>query len=148
MRPLMQMAHLARQWLLVIVGGLATDLAAAQVVVVVSAKSPVSALSTEQVANIFLGKNMRYPTGAEAVPLDQHEDAAIRKEFYAKVTRRSPALLKAHWSKLLFTGKGQPPREVANGDAVKKLVAEHPKFIGYIDKNAVDDSVRVILVPE
>lgn len=148
MRPVMYTATLIRKWILVIVGGLAADIAAAEVVVVVSAKSAITGLHTEQVANIFLGRSMTYPTGAEAVPLDQSEDAAIRKEFYAKVTRRSPALLKAHWSKLLFTGKGQPPREVANGDAVKKLVADHPKFIGYIDRSAVDESVRIVLVPE
>ena len=148
MRPFIQIAKAVRRGLLVIFCGLAAGTASAQVVVIVSAKSPITALRTDEVANIFLGRSMTYPTGDEAVPLDQHESSEVRREFYAKVTRRSAAFLKAHWSKLLFTGKGQPPRDMANGEAVKKIVAEHTKFIGYIDKSAVDASVRVVLVPE
>jgi ABC-type phosphate transport system substrate-binding protein len=117
-------------------------------VVVVSAKSPITSLRADQVANIFLGKTAVYPTGDAAVPLDMHEDAAVRQEFYAKVARQPPALLKAYWSKLLFTGKGRPPKEMASAEAVKKIVADDPRFIGYIDRSAVDSSVKVVLVPQ
>jgi hypothetical protein len=143
MRP----AKIVRHGVLAFLCGMAVNVAAAEVVVVVSAKSRITALGADQVANIFLGKTLTYPGGDEAVPLDQPEDAAVRQEFYAKVTRKSPALLKAHWSKLLFTGRGQPPKALANGHALKKTVAENPAFIGYIDKSEIDDSVRVVLEP-
>jgi hypothetical protein len=146
-RPIMQTLKIIRQGILAIVCGVAANVATAEVVVVVSAKSRIGALSADQVANLFLGKVRTYPGGDEAVPLDQHEGAPVRQEFHAKVTRKSAALLKAHWSKLLFTGRGQPPKELTSGDAVKKIVAEDPKFIGYIDKSEVDGSVRIVLVP-
>lgn len=148
MRPIMNLTKALWQGMLFIVCGLIADIAAAQVVVIVSANSQITALRTDQVANIFLGKSMTYPTGDEAIPLDQNENASVRKEFYDKVMRRPPAFLKAHWSKLLFTGKGQPPRNMENNEAMKKAVARNAKFIGYIDKSAVDESVRVVLVPE
>ena len=47
--------------------------AEANVVTVVSAKSPITALSKTQVADIFLGKSNRYPDGAQAMPIDQPE---------------------------------------------------------------------------
>ena len=43
---------------------------AADLVVVVSARSPVNALRADQVAAIYLGQTARFPDGAEAVPLD------------------------------------------------------------------------------
>lgn len=127
--------------------GLSVPHAMADVVLIVSAKSSVGALRPEQVSDIFLGKVSTFPArGDEAVPLDQQEDSAIREEFYSKLTGKSLPLLKAYWSKLIFAGKGQPPREVPSGEAVKKLVADNPKYIGYIDSHAVDDSVKAVLV--
>ncbi|MDP2093815.1 MAG: phosphate ABC transporter substrate-binding protein, partial [Hydrogenophaga sp.] len=56
---------------------------AAEVVAVVSAKSPVVTLSKNQVVDIFLGKASRFPDGRLAVPVDQDEGSAARDEFYA-----------------------------------------------------------------
>lgn len=125
--------------------GLFATTASSEVVVIVSSKNPLPALRAEQVANIFLGKTSNFPDGAEAVPIDQATSSAGREEFYRKVTGKSPSLMKAYWSKLIFTGRGQPPREVSDSAAIKRRVAENPRFIGYIDKSAVDASVKVVL---
>jgi ABC-type phosphate transport system substrate-binding protein len=147
MRPIMQPAKLIRRGILAILCGLVVNAAAAEVVVVVSAKNPISAMGADQVANIFLGKTMTYPNGDVVIPVEQSEGAAARQEFHTKVTRKSPALLKAHWSKLLFTGRGQPPRELSDANAIKKTIARNPEFIGYMDRSEIDDSVKVVLVP-
>jgi ABC-type phosphate transport system substrate-binding protein len=142
------MPFVCRLGLLVI--GLALSLgcgaAAAGLVAVVSARSPVTALSKNQITDIFLGKANAFPDGEKAVPIDQSESPA-RDEFYDRIVGKSPAQMKAYWSKLIFTGRGQPPREVANSMEVKKKVIENPNAIGYIDQNLVDDSVRVLLSP-
>jgi ABC-type phosphate transport system substrate-binding protein len=119
--------------------------AAADVVAVVSARSPVVALSKNQVVDIFLGKASRFPDGSQAVPIDQVEGSDAREEFYLKFDNMSPAQIKAHWSKIIFTGRGQPPKEVANGVEVKKLLLEDPRAIGYIERKLVDGSVKVLL---
>lgn len=118
--------------------------AMAEIAVVVSAKSPVGNLTQEQVSQIFLGKASSFPGGQTAMPIDQSEGQAARDEFYTKVTGKSPAQLKAYWSKLIFTGKGQPPKEVPNAAEVKKLVANNPNTIAYIEKGSVDSSVKVV----
>ena len=117
---------------------------AEEVVAVVSSKSPVTSLSAAQVADIFLGKTSRFPDGSQAVPIDQPEDSPERDRFYAQYTGKSPAQVKAHWSKIIFTGRGQPPAQAANGAEVKKMIAQNPSAIGYIDPTLVDDSVRVV----
>lgn len=119
--------------------------AAADVVAVVSAKNAVTALSKNQVMDIFLGKTSRFPDGSPAVPIDQVEGAAARDAFYAGFAGKSPAQLKAHWSKIIFTGRGQPPREVANSVEVKKFIVDNPNAIGYIEQDMVDGSVRALL---
>lgn len=119
----------------------------AEVVVVVSAKSAVSPLSKQEVSDLFLGKASAFPGGGVAVPVDQAEGAPARDEFHSKVTGKSGAQLKSYWSKQVFSGKGTPPKELANSDEVKKLVAANPSTIGYLDKAAVDASLKVVLAP-
>jgi hypothetical protein len=119
---------------------------AADLVVIVSARSQVNALRPDQVAAIFLGQTARFPEGQEAVPLDLPLGSPLRNEFYLRVTSKTPALLKAHWSKMVFTGRGQPPAELLDSAAVRRRVAEDPELIGYIDRAALDPSVRPVLM--
>jgi ABC-type phosphate transport system substrate-binding protein len=132
-------------WMLIgLALGLTSGAAMADVVVVVSAKSPVAALSKTQVQDIFLGKTIRFPDGAPAVVIDQAEGSAIRDEFYNKVAGKSAAQIKAYWSKIIFTGRGQPPPSVPNSIEVLKRISANPAAIGYIDRDMINDSVRVV----
>lgn len=119
---------------------------AGELVVIVSSKSPVNSLRQEQVADIFLGQIASFPGGAEVVALDQRIGSPERDEFYSKVTAKTPPLVKAYWTKMIFTGRGQPPREVAGSAAIRKMVADNPGLIGYIDKSALDASVKAVLL--
>jgi ABC-type phosphate transport system substrate-binding protein len=118
--------------------------AVAEVVVVVSAQSPVTTLSRSQVADIFLGKARRFPNGALAQPVDQLEGSAARNEFYATYADRTPAQIKSHWSKIVFTGRGQPPAAVTSSEELKRRIAANPAAIGYIDRSQLDATVRAI----
>jgi ABC-type phosphate transport system substrate-binding protein len=120
------------------------SLARAEVVAVVSAQSPIPALTQAQIADIFLGKLTRLPGGLLAVPLDQVEGSPTRDEFYQRVTGKSPAQLKAFWSKLIFTGRGRPPKAVADSSQVLKYVRENPAAIGYVERKYADASVRIL----
>jgi ABC-type phosphate transport system substrate-binding protein len=119
---------------------------AADLVVIVSARNPVATLRAEQVAAIFLGQSARFPDGTEAVPYDLRLGTPMRDEFYARVTNKTPALLKAHWSKMVFTGRGQPPAELPDSAAVRRKVADDLGAIGYIERGALDGSVHAVLV--
>jgi ABC-type phosphate transport system substrate-binding protein len=130
--------------LLALTLSLAAFSAGADVVAVVSSKSTVASLSKSQTADIFLGKASRFPNGLLAVPIDLPEESTEREEFYAKIAAKTPSQIKAYWSKIIFTGRGQPPRAVANDQAMKSYISAHPEAIGYIDATMVDDTVRVL----
>lgn len=117
----------------------------ADVVVVVSAKSTATPLSADQAAEIFLGRAITLPGAGDVVPIDQSEGSPARDVFYQKVAGKNAAQLRAYWSKQIFTGKGTPPKDVSNDGAVKAMVAAKPGLIGYIDKDAVDASVKALL---
>lgn len=119
--------------------------ASAEIVVIVASNSPLGAITTAQVADIFLSKSGTTPDGRTAVPIDQADGSAIRQEFYLKATGKSRQLLRAYWSTLIFTGRAEPPREVSDSARIKKLVAGNPGFIGYIDRSELDASVKPIL---
>lgn len=111
--------------------------ATAQIVVVMNPHAPETALSKDQISQFFLGKSNAM------TPVDQME-SRIRNEFYKKVTDKDIAQVKSLWSKLVFTGRATMPREAADGAAVKKMVANDPSVIGYIDRSMVDSSVKVV----
>jgi ABC-type phosphate transport system substrate-binding protein len=129
---------------LAIIPTLAGALASADVVAVVSAKSAVKALTPSQVADIFLGRVSRFPNGVLAVPIDLRDGSPERDEFYAKITGKTPSQIKAYWSKIIFTGRGQPPKAVPTELDVKKIIAADDTAIGYIDASLLDDSVRAL----
>lgn len=127
-----------------VLGLLCAPWSQAQIAVVVGAKSAASALSAEQAAALFLGKSDQLPGVGVALLLDQPEASPIRETFYTKVAGKSAAQVKAAWSRLVFSGKGTPPKEVGNSTEVKKLVAANSNAVGYIEKSAVDGSVKVL----
>jgi ABC-type phosphate transport system substrate-binding protein len=120
--------------------------AADSVVVVVSATSSVSAISKLHLADLYLGRTARFQNGTPATPIDQRSGSTMRVEFTETFLNRSEAQMKAHWSKIIFTGRGRPPREASSDAAVRDIVARDPQAIGYIDASLVDSRVRVVRV--
>jgi ABC-type phosphate transport system substrate-binding protein len=116
----------------------------AEPVVVVSVRSPVKTLSGEQVARIFLGKTETFPGGQRAVPIDQSEGSAVRDQFYDQVVNKTPAQLKAYWSRIIFSGRGEPPRSEPDDGAVKRRLQQDARAIGYIDHESLDPTVRLV----
>ncbi len=98
----------------------------------------------KEIERIFLGKSKSFPGGGQALPINQAEGSDIRNAFDSGLLGRSASQMKAYWSKLVFTGKGTPPQEVAGDADVKAVVSSNPSTIGYIDASAVDDSVKVV----
>ena len=111
--------------------------ARAEIVVIVNpAAGP---LTQDQVTDIYLGRSNLM------TPIDQVDANPIKAEFYKKTTGRDLSQVKAAWSRIVFTGKGMAPHEAADAAAVKKAVASDVKAVGYIDRSALDGTVKVAL---
>lgn len=110
----------------------------AELVIIVNKSNPATRMFPAQASQFFLGGSVMF------VPVEQPENSQIRAEFYKKVLEKEPAQVQAIWSKIVFTGKGKAPKEYKNSAEVKKAVSESVNSIGYIEKSAVDDTVKVI----
>lgn len=121
------------------------SMTAQSAVVVIVHPSNSSSLDVAAINRIFTGKEKSFSNGNKAIPISQVSTAPATDEFNEKVLSKTAAQLKAYWSKLVFTGKGTPPKEMSDDQEVLKLVASNPDTIGYISASAVDSTVKVVM---
>lgn len=122
---------------------LAANTAFAEVAVIVHPSNAAS-LDQAEITRLFTGRGATFNNGTKATPLNLAESAAARGDFDTKVLGKSSSQMKAYWSKLVFTGKGTPPKELASEADVKAAVAADATAIGYINAASVDATVKVV----
>jgi len=130
--------------LLIISGLLFSQLAVAELVVIVHPSNN-NQLDEATISKIYLGREKSFADGQSVVPLALADSAPASTAFNDAVLKKSSSQLKAYWSKLVFTGKGTPPKEIGSEEEMLKLVATNPSVIGYVDAAKVDASVKVAL---
>ena len=130
-----------KKWILA--ASLCCNVAFAEVAVIVNPSNG-DALDKDSISRLFLNKAKAFPSGTQAEPIALEEGAAATDEFNGKVLNKTAAQLTAFWSKLVFTGKGQPPKALSSDADVVAAVAANAGAIGYVDASAVNDSVRVV----
>lgn len=111
----------------------------AQKIAVITATSA-SPLSKSQLAKIYLGRSF------ERTPVDLPEGHPLRAVFYRAATDSDLTQVRTTWARLMFTGRGEPPRELPDATAVKAAVAANANVVGYIDASQVDGSVRTVMI--
>lgn len=114
-------------------------------VVIVHPESGVATLSVKQTRSIFLGKSSKFPGGKKAIAIHQHEGTPSHIEFAEKVLGKNQSQLKSYWTKLVFSGKGLPPKSVADDLAVIDFVEKTPGAVGYVGSSVVDSKVTIVL---
>jgi len=106
--------------------------------------SNANAVDAGTIKKIFTGKTKSFGDGTKAIPITQKDGSAVTDEFNSKVVKKSSSQLKAYWSKLVFTGKGTPPKEAANDAEVVSLVASNPNLIGFVASGTASGDVKVV----
>ncbi|BCB62601.1 MULTISPECIES: phosphate ABC transporter substrate-binding protein [Halomonadaceae] len=118
----------------------------ADLVVVVSAETGLTRIQRQELKDLYLDSRTRLQGGAAITPIDQSERSRERDEFYRRYIEKTPAQLRAHWARLIFTGRGQPPQTLADSQAVVERLARDPGALGYIDARYLDDRLRVVTI--
>ena len=115
----------------------------AEVSVIVN-KANTASLGIEELKKIYLGKMKSFPSGekVEVYALDSSNETT--EEFQKKVLNKSNSQYKSYWSKLVFTGKGIPPKELANASEIIEQVAKNINAIGFVETSQVTGDVTVV----
>jgi len=104
-----------------------------------------SNLTQETVRDLYLG-NRQYVAQTRFIPLDQDGDSKIRQVFYERLIDKPENQVISHWSRLIFTGKGQAPISLTGDNSIIQFVKNNPNVIGYVDKDFVDETIKVVFV--
>lgn len=102
------------------------------------------ALTDTDIEKLYTGRISKFPDGYNAIALDRTEGSAIRVAFVEKLLGKSEAQLKSYWARLIFTGKGVPPRVAATDQEVIDLVSRNQDAIGFVDAASVTAAVKVV----
>ena len=113
-------------------------------VVVIMHPSQTITINQDDVTRLYMGR-LGDVAGVNLVPVNLVDSHPLKSQFDEAALGRSSSQLKAYWSRLIFTGKGTPPKEVGSDSEVLALVAANPNIIGYVAADKVDDSVRVVM---
>lgn len=116
----------------------------ADTIVIVHPSNNVS-LTKKDVQRIFLGKLKTFSNNNPVIPIDLPQESEIRKDFSETILKKDMRQVAAYWSRLIFTGKGLPPKQVASSVEMKELVARNPDAIAYIDASLLDDTVKQLM---
>jgi hypothetical protein len=122
---------------------IAPAVALADLVVVTSQQSNVTSLTENEVRQLFSGQ-LRSINGQRIQPLDLPAHDRNREDFYRKLMGRTPDQMRAYWTRLIFTGQGQPPREVSGTGELITLISGGGEFIGYLPASEAGDNLRIL----
>lgn len=117
----------------------------ADIAVIVSKDNSIDSATAEEISALFLAKTNRLK-GMPLQTIDQLHSGTVRHLFYQQICRKSAMQMKAYWSRLIFTGKGMPPRVLESAEDIIDTIVEEPDHIGYVDINEINESVKVLLI--
>jgi ABC-type phosphate transport system substrate-binding protein len=114
--------------------------------VVVNPSNPQTAIDRRTLADVFLKKSTRWPTGDAIHPVDQRVDSLVRQRFSEEVLGRSISAVKSYWAQAVFSGRDVPPPELDDDEQVLGYVLRHGGAVGYVSPGANVDRVKVLNV--
>jgi ABC-type phosphate transport system substrate-binding protein len=114
-------------------------------VIIVNPASGVEQLSREQAINIFMGRYRKLPSGIVAFPIDVGSQTQQRKRFYQLLVSKELSEIDAYWARLVFSGQTSPPLQVPDERTAVQLVAGNRSAIAYVERDQVNQHVKVIL---
>lgn len=122
------------------------DSAPVTLVVVVNADSPMSDVSMNMLRNVFLGETVTDPSGRRILPLNQPPHSPDRVGFDRVVLDMSPDEVARYWIDRKIRGQSDAPRSVDSPALLRRVVARLPGAMGYLRREDVDDSVKVVKI--
>ena len=110
---------------------------AEELVIVVNAANPNTALSLAQAKSYFMKKSGTWQNGEKVRPVDRDGDSPERKAMLAKVLGLSSDELKCYWLEKQYASADQPPASVPDEASVLKFVAFFKGGIGFVTMGAL-----------
>ncbi len=118
-----------------------------RVVVIVHPDVADEALSDDDLRGIFWGDRTRWRNG-DRIAMVLPSRSPIRDAFLETHIGRTDAQFRNHWRRIVFTGRGQMPREIEEEADLLAYVANTPGAVSFIGASALqrsEESVKILL---
>jgi ABC-type phosphate transport system substrate-binding protein len=139
------MKKLAFVFLLLAAASILAAGAGAQVIVIVNPSVKASAVSKDDLRDVFTGNATTLKDGSKVVPVLM-KDGPANEEFLKAYVGKGDTAYRAGWRSLVFSGQASMPKSLDDDAAVVAFVAHNTGSIGYIDKASPHDGVKVLEV--
>lgn len=116
----------------------------ADLLVITNPQSTITALTREQIVDIYMGRSSNFPNGSPAIAFDLKGDQPARSAFYQQLVGKSVAQINAYWARLLFSGSATPPMALKDAETMLHMVQENRDAIGYVDSAETTGKLNVV----
>lgn len=120
------------------------NLYANSLAVIVSKKSNLNEITKKELSKIFLAKTKSLPTGEKAITVELINKKNQTK-FYKTISKKNEKQLKKYWAKLIFTGRGQPPKKIKTIKELILFVQDNENAISYIPFEERTNKIKIIM---
>ena len=115
-------------------------------VVIVNQTNPVTSLSRQQVADMFMKQARQWEHGGDIHPVDQPAVATVRDAFSRVVHGKPASAVASWWGQQMFSGRAVPPPQRPNDRGVNAFVREDALAIGYISPGTIETGVKLLRI--
>lgn len=89
-------------------------------------------LTHQDIQNIYLGKIRSFPDGTAVTPINLMKGSSARDLFMKHILDINEFNWRSNWVRLLFTGKGKPPREFRTPQEIIDYVTKTESALAYV----------------
>lgn len=112
--------------------------------VIVNRETPQQRISKNGLSAIFKMRLRHWRDGSPVTVFVLPDDNPLHKLFCKRILNVFPHQMRRSWNKLVFSGTGQAPLEVANREAMLHQVSTTVGAIGYLSGQDLNDQVKIL----
>ncbi|ACN17246.1 conserved hypothetical protein [Desulforapulum autotrophicum HRM2] len=113
--------------------------------VIVNASVPEIPYTVNDLKAIFAMQRPVWSNGERIHIFVFADDNPVHREFTKTRLNMFPHQFRRIWDRLLFSGTGQPPRQVSSPEEMIDKVSTTPNSIGYTGSEPDNDNIRIII---
>ncbi|MCP4353194.1 MAG: hypothetical protein GY795_47695 [Desulfobacterales bacterium] len=105
------------------------------------------AITRDDLKKIFLGKKVKWNSN-QSIKIAILKEGDIHESFLRTYIRKTSSQFSYYWKKLLFTGKGIPPKSFTSENEIINYVSSTAGAIGYASSGIQKDGIKVITIKD
>jgi ABC-type phosphate transport system substrate-binding protein len=129
---------------LLVLAGLSSGTALADILIIANRDVPDAELSRKDVGKMFLGKLRQWSDHSKVNPVTPRVPD-VREAFFREYLNKSVAKYNAYWKRMIFTGRGVPPKAFETEAELVEYVAETGGAIGCVSSEGIPDGSKSMI---